>query len=397
MFIERKMSETLHVVMGEYPIVTISGPRQSGKTTLAKKCLSDYGYVNLEDPDSAEFARFDPKGFLRQYPAPLIIDEVQRVPELMSSLQVAVDGHRDKMGQYVLTGSHQSLLKEKVSQSLAGRTAILDLLPLSLAELGSIADGLSADEIMLKGFMPEIYRQGVEPSRYYRNYLCTYVERDVRMMVNIRNLAAFEKFLRLLAGRVGQLVNLSQLSVEVGVTSTTLNEWLSILEASYIVYRLKPYFGNYSKRLVKTAKLYFTDVGLATHLLGISTAEQMGRDPLRGSLFENMVVMDAVKQFMNRDDDAQFYFMRTQTGFEIDLLIESGGRLQPVEIKSAATCRDALAANLRRFAKEEALTALPVLVYDGEEYPERQGVKWVNFRKFMPGGEEPDESIATRG
>ena len=383
MFIERKMSETLHVVMDEYPIVTISGPRQSGKTTLAKKCLSDYGYVNLEDPGSAEYARFDPKGFLRQYPAPLIIDEVQRVPELMSSLQVAVDGRRDKMGQYVLTGSHQSLLKEKVSQSLAGRTAILDLLPLSLAELGAIADGLSADEIMLKGFMPEIYRQGVKPSRYYRNYLRTYVERDVRMMVNIRNLAAFEKFLRLLAGRVGQLANLSQLSVEVGVSSTTLNEWLSILEASYIVYRLKPYFGNCSKRLVKTAKLYFTDVGLAAHLLGISTAEQLGRDPLRGSLFENMVVMDAVKQFMNRDEDARFYFMRTQTGFEIDLLIESGGRLQPVEIKSAATCRDALAANLRRFAKEDALTALPVLVYDGEEYPERQGVEWVNFRKFM--------------
>ena len=205
MYIEREMAETLHAVMGEYPIVTVSGPRQSGKTTLVRKCLPEYGYVNLEDPDSADFARSDPKGFLLRYPAPLIIDEVQRVPELMSSLQVSVDARRDVMGQYVLTGSHQLLLREKVSQSLAGRTAILDLLPLSLSEMGAIAEGMTADEIMYRGFMPEIYRQSVSPSRYYRNYLRTYVERDVRMMVNIRNLAMFEKFLRLLAGRIGQL------------------------------------------------------------------------------------------------------------------------------------------------------------------------------------------------
>ena len=383
MYIERKMAETLHGVMGEYPVVTVSGPRQSGKTTLARKCLPEYGYVNLEDLDSAEFARSDPKGFLLRHPAPLIIDEVQRVPELMSSLQVAVDARRDIMGQYVLTGSHQSLLREKVSQSLAGRTAILDLLPLSLAEMGGIAAGMSADEIMYRGFMPEIYRQGLAPSRYYRNYLRTYVERDIRTMVNIRNLAAFEKFLRLLAGRIGQLANLSQLSVEVGVSSTTLGEWLSILEASYIVIRLTPYFGNFAKRLVKTAKFYFTDVGLAAHLLGISTAEQLSRDPLRGSLFENLIVMDAVKWFKNRDENAQFHFLRTQTGFEIDLLIETAGRLRPVEIKSSSTCRDSLASNVRRFAREEATAENPTLVYDGEDYPERLGVEWVNFRRFM--------------
>ena len=383
MYIERKMAETLHGVMGEYPVVTVSGPRQSGKTTLARKCLPEYGYVNLEDLDSAEFARSDPKGFLLRHPAPLIIDEVQRVPELMSSLQVAVDARRDAMGQYVLTGSHQSLLREKVSQSLAGRTAILDLLPLSLAEMGGIAAGMSADEIMYRGFMPEIYRQGLAPSRYYRNYLRTYVERDIRTMVNIRNLAAFEKFLRLLAGRIGQLANLSQLSVEVGVSSTTLGEWLSILEASYIVIRLTPYFGNFAKRLVKTAKFYFTDVGLAAHLLGISTAEQLSRDPLRGSLFENLIVMDAVKWFKNRDENAQFHFLRTQTGFEIDLLIETAGRLRPVEIKSSSTCRDSLASNVRRFAREEATAENPTLVYDGEDYPERLGVEWVNFRRFM--------------
>jgi len=383
MYIERQMGGTLQGVMDEYPIVTVSGPRQSGKTTLVKKCLDEYGYVNLEDSDSAEFARSDPKGFVKRYPAPLVIDEVQRVPELMSSLQVAVDARRDAMGQYVLTGSHQSLLRENVSQSLAGRTAILDLLPLSLVELGGITEGMNADEIMLRGFMPEIWRHGVSPSRYYRNYLRTYVERDVRTMVNIRNLAMFEKFLRLLAGRIGQLVNLSQLSVEVGVSSTTLAEWLSVLEASYIIYRLAPYFGNFSKRLVKTQKFYFVDVGLAAHLLGISTAEQLSRDPLRGNLFENLVVMDAVKWYKNRDDDAQFYFLRTQTGFEIDLLVESAGRLMPVEIKSASTCRDALASNVRRFAKEEAMTERPTLVYDGEDYPDRQGIRWVNFRRFM--------------
>ena len=383
MYIERQMSGTLQCVIGEYPIVTVSGPRQSGKTTLVRKCLGEYGYVNLEDFDSEEFARSDPKGFLMRYPAPLVIDEAQRVPELMSSLQVAVDSRRDAMGQYVLTGSHQLLLKEKVSQSLAGRTAILDLLPLSLAELGTVADGMDADEIMFRGFMPEIWRQGVSPSRYYRNYLRTYVERDVRAMVNIRNLAMFEKFLRLLAGRIGQLANLSQLSVEVGVSSTTLAEWLSVLEASHIVYRLAPYFGNFSKRLVKTQKFYFTDVGLAAHLLGISTAAQLSRDPLRGSLFENLVVMDAVKWYKNRDEDAQFYFLRTQTGFEIDLLVESAGKLMPVEIKSASTCRDALASNVRRFAREEAAAENPTLVYDGEDYQTRQGVKWVNFRRFM--------------
>lgn len=383
MYIERKMAETLCNVMGEYPVVTVSGPRQSGKTTLVKNCLSEFGYVNLEDPDSAEFARSDPKGFLRRYPAPVTIDEAQRVPELMSSLQVAVDARRDVMGQYVLTGSHQSLLREKVSQSLAGRTAILDLLPLSLAEMGPVADGMSADEIMYKGFMPEIYRHGVAPSRYYRNYLRTYVERDVRAMANIRDLALFEKFLRLLAGRVGQLANLSQLSVEVGVSSTTLAGWLSILEASYIVFRLTPYFGNFAKRLVKTAKFYFTDVGLAAHLLGISSAEQLALNPLRGSLFENLAVMDAVKRFKNIDEDAQFHFLRTQTGFEIDLLIETAGRLRPAEIKSTATCRDSLASGLRRFAREEPAVERPTLVYDGEDYPERQGVEWVNFRRFM--------------
>ena len=383
MYIERQMSGTLQRVMEEYPIVTVSGPRQSGKTTLVRKSLCEYGYVNLEDSESAEFARSDPKGFLMRYPAPLVIDEVQRVPELMSALQVAVDSRRDEMGQYVLTGSHQSLLKEKVSQSLAGRTAILDLLPLSLVELGAVADDLGTDEIMLQGFMPEIWRHGVSPSRYYRNYLRTYVERDVRMMLNIRNLAMFEKFLRLLAGRIGQLANLSQLSVEVGISSTTLAEWLSVLEASHIVYRLAPYFGNFSKRLVKTQKFYFTDVGLAAHLLGISTTMQLSRDPLRGSLFENLVVMDAVKWYKNHDEDAQFYFLRTQTGFEIDLLVESEGKLMPVEIKSASTCRDALASNVRRFTREEAMVENPTLVYDGEDYQTRQGIRWVNFRRFM--------------
>jgi len=383
MYIKRKMCEILQCVMGEYPIVTVSGPRQSGKTTLVRKCLGEFGYVNLEDPDSAEFARNDPKGFLMRYRAPLVIDEAQRVPELMSSLQVSVDSRRDVMGQYVLTGSHQSLLREKVAQSLAGRTAILELLPLSLAELGSIAEGMDADEIMFRGFMPEIWRQGVSPSRYYRNYLRTYVERDVRAILNIRNLAMFEKFLRLMAGRIGQLANLSQLSVEVGVSSTTLAEWVSVLEASHIVYRLSPYFGNFSKRLVKTQKFYFTDVGLAAHLLGISTTTQLSHNPLRGNLFENLVVMEAVKWYKNRDEDAQFYFLRTQTGFEIDLLIEAEGKLIPVEIKSASTCRDALASNVCRFVREEATAENPMLVYDGEDYQSRQGVKWVNFRRFM--------------
>ena len=329
MYIERQMSGTLRCVMDEYPIVTVSGPRQSGKTTLVRKCLGGYGYVNLEDSDTAEFARSDPKGFLMRYPAPLVIDEVQRVPGLMSSLQVAVDSRRDAMGQYVLTGSHQSLLRENVAQSLAGRTAMLDLLPLSLAELGAVADGMDADEIMLRGFMPEIWRQGVSPSRYYRNYLRTYVERDVRAMVNVRNLAMFEKFLRLLAGRIGQLANLSQLSVEVGVSSTTLGEWLSVLEASYITFTLPCYYRNFGKRFVKAPKVYFTDVGLCCHLLGIRDPQQVDRDPAFGGLFEN-IVAEAIK----KSGGELYYYRREDSRLKEDFFLRSRSNIVPIEVKA---------------------------------------------------------------
>lgn len=381
--IPRKIENSLREALDEYPVVTIFGPRQSGKTTLAKSCCPGFGYVNLEEQEESELAAADPKAFFLRHPAPVVIDEIQRVPSLVSQIQVAVDADRARCGRFVLTGSHQTALAEAVDESLAGRTAILELLPLSLDELGE-GKRAATDELLFRGFMPELHAARKNPARYYRNYLRTYVERDVRRLVNVRDLILFERFVALLAGRIGQTVNFSSLAGETGVSSATVSSWLSVLEASFLVYRLKPWFSNVSKRFVKSPKIYFAETGLAAHLLGIRTPAQLATHPLRGALFENMCVMDVRKRFLNAGEDAPLSFLRTEKGFEIDLLIHEASGIRPVEIKSAMTFNRNLVRNLEAFAREEPAASSPVLLYDGSPIPSfgNRNVSVLNFRDW---------------
>ena len=287
--IKRKIALELLKLLAEYPVVTILGPRQAGKTTLAKNVLNTYEYCNLEAPEIRAFATDDPKGFLAQFKKNVILDEIQRVPELLSYIQVIVDSEV-RNGQFVLTGSHQLALHEAISQSLAGRTGILNLYPFSIDEL-SAADIFLGDyeHYIFQGFLPRIYDQHQRPTQAYSNYYQTYVERDVRQLINLKDIALFEKFIKLIAGRVGQLMDYSSLANDVGVSANTIKEWLSILEASFIVYKLSPYFENFGKRVVKSPKYYFMDTGLLAFLLGIEKASQVSRDPLVGQLFENLM------------------------------------------------------------------------------------------------------------
>ena len=261
--INRELKATLLHEVTLYPVITLLGPRQSGKTTLVRECFPDYAYVNLEDRQAREIALTDERKFFSLYPPPVIIDEIQRVPTLASYVQVLVDANRDRMGAFVLTGSQQPKLAEAVSQSLAGRTSVLSLMPFTVHELTKSAICPTTDELLLRGFMPDVHVRNVPPSSYYRNYFQTYVERDLRQLVNIKHINLFERFMTLLAGRVGQIVNLASLASETGVSAMTISEWISILEAAFLVFKLPPYFSNVSKRVVKSPKIYFTDVGLA--------------------------------------------------------------------------------------------------------------------------------------
>lgn len=385
--IDRTISEYVLQEASSYPVVTILGPRQAGKTTLAKTCFPKHRYVNLEDPPTRELALTDELKFFALYPPPLIIDEIQRVPQLASSVQVMVDRDRDRMGAFVLTGSQQPRLAEAVSQSLAGRTSVLSLMPLTVGELDGAGIRPTTDELLLRGFMPDVHVRKIPPSSYYRNYFQTYVERDIRQLINLKNLSLFERFITLLAGRVGQIVNNSSLAGETGVSATTICEWLSILEASFLVFRLPPHFSNVSKRMVKSPKVYFTDVGLAAWLLGLETAEQVSRDPLRGQLFENMVVSDVRKQAFNAGHSPRLSFLRTEKGFEVDLIVSRGTTIQPVEIKSAMTYHESFAANLRKLAAADKTAVRPCVVYDGEAAIPSVGendVSACNFRAFAP-------------
>ncbi len=347
--IRRTLEAQALKLASQFPVLTIVGPRQAGKTTLARSVFSDHAYANLEEPETRALAGADPKAFMARHPGLVIFDEIQRVPELLSSIQVEVDANPD-MGRYILTGSHQTELQQAISQSLAGRTAILQLLPFAIEELGTTAPK-SLDELMLKGFLPRIYDAGQDPTQAYRAYFQTYVERDLRQLVEVKNLALFQRFMRLCAGRVGQLFNANALAGEVGVSNHTIEHWISALEASYLVIRLQPYFENFNKRLVKTPKLYFTEVGLATYLLGIETSEQLSRDPLRGGLFENLVIMELLKARMHRGREPGLYYLRDHKGNEIDALLTRGRDLVSVEIKSAQTFHPSMANKLNLFRR----------------------------------------------
>jgi predicted AAA+ superfamily ATPase len=364
--ITRAITPELVTLLGEYPVVTILGPRQAGKTTLARYGLEGFAYSNLESPEVREFARADPRAYLAQFRERVIIDEIQHVPELLSYLQVQVDEDPRK-GRFILTGSHQMEVRQAITQSLAGRTAILNLLPLSIAELAGA--GVRFDsfaDYALHGFLPRIHDQGQRPTTAYSNYYQTYVERDVRQIVRLKDASLFEKLMRLLAGRVGQLVDYSSLANDVGVDAKTIRHWISILEASFLLFKLPPYFENFGKRAIKSPKLYFTDVGLLCYLLGIREAGQVTRDPLVGGIFENLVVMECVKARYNRGEPADFWFFRDSNGNEVDLVWQDGRALAAAEIKSASTFSMSLLKGLGRFRGIVPQFSRGVLVYDGD-------------------------------
>jgi hypothetical protein len=364
--IQRDILRELKAVAVEYPVVTIVGPRQSGKTTLAGMVFKKKPYCSLEDPDTAQLAANDPRGFLGQFPDGAVLDEIQRAPHLLSYLQTIVDRQPKRKGLFILTGSHQPQLHSGISQSLAGRTALLTLMPLSIAELRLFKIRPRAFQCMLNGFYPRIYNDGLNPSRFYKNYFATYVERDVRQILNIKDLSAFQKFLRLLAGRIGQLINYSSLANDTGVSSVTIRHWCSILKASYIIYELRPYYRNFNKRLVKAPKIYFTDVGLAAYLLGLSSTDQIKRDPCRGGLFENLVIMDIYKSMVNAGQEPDLYFFRDTNGNEVDLLIARGRELIPVEIKSSETYSPDFLKGIEYFKKTAGQNYKGFVIYAGD-------------------------------
>jgi len=381
--ITRKIEPVIQRLMREYPAVTIFGPRQCGKTTLALTLYPDFSYANLEDLQNRRLAEEDPYEFFIRYPEPVIIDEIQRVPSLLSLVQVRID-ERKKMGQYIITGSQQIRLQNSVSQSLAGRTALVNLLPLSLDELANVGIVLDRDQQLVSGFMPYLFQSsGRTPSDYYRSYLTTYVERDVASVGAVHDLSRFINFLTLLAGRCGQLVNNSALSGEVGVSSTTIGSWLSILQASHLIYLLKPWSTSRTSQVVKTPKVYFCDVGLAAHLLNIENPSQMNRDPLMGNLFENMVVMEAVKARYNDGKSDQLFFFRNSNGVEVDLLVSRQRKVIPYEVKSGRTMDNKHTANIRKFIAlyPDDTGESGGIVYSGDSVEKFKGFIYRNFHE----------------
>ncbi len=365
--INRTLQTKLVEMTRKYPIVTLTGPRQSGKSTLLRNSFPDYRYVSLEDPDMRSFAIEDPRGFLATYPDKTIIDEAQRVPSLFSYIQTHTD-RENREGMFLLAGSHNFLLMEHINQSLAGRTAVLKLLPFSHAEMreGGILPQ-SVDEEIFKGSYPRLYDKDIAPTDYYPFYIQTYVERDIRLMKNIGDLNKFVRFIKLCAGRIGQLLNQSSLANECGVAVTTISTWISILEASYICYLLKPDHNNYAKRLVKTPKLYFHDTGLACALLGIQKPEQVSNHFLRGGLFENMVINEFTKSSYNRGEEPNLTFWRDSTGNEVDLLNYADGRPLAYEIKSGATFSTDYFKGISKWAKLSGADATQCFaLYNGD-------------------------------
>lgn len=366
--IERALTSKLIELAGKYPVVTLTGPRQSGKSTLLKHTFSNYRYVSLEDIDMREFATSDPRGFLSTYSDHTIIDEAQRVPNLFSYIQTHVDAVNEP-GMYLLAGSHNFLLMEQVSQSLAGRSAILKLLPFShdeMANAGILPSSINAE--IFQGSYPRLYDKDIHPNDYYPFYIQTYVERDVRQIKSIGDLSKFIRFIKLCAGRIGQLINFSSLANECGISLPTLNSWLSVLEASYICYQLKPDWNNFAKRLIKSPKLYFYDTGLACSLLDIRSEEQLTTHFLRGGLFENMVINSFVKRSWNSGQETDLRFWRDSQGNEVDLLVYDSGSLpKAYEIKSSATFMTDFFKGLSKWAALSNATPIDLhVIYGGE-------------------------------
>ena len=379
--IYRKLTATLQRLAKTFPVIAITGPRQSGKTTLAKAVFADKPYITLEDPAERAFALEDAKGFLHRFRDGAIFDEAQRWPDLFSYLQGMVD-EEPIPGKFILTGSQQFGLLAGVSQSLAGRVGMTALLPLSISELPAASQSsLSLDTLLIKGSYPALHVRDISPADWFASYIATYIERDIRQVLRVHDLSVFQRFVRLCAGRNGQLLNLNALAGETGVSQKTARSWLSVLESSYIVHLLPPYFRNFGKRLIKTPKLYFLDQGLACWLLGIRSHEHLALHPMRGAIFESFIISEFLKSRYNRGLPPDLYFWRDNNGLEADIVFERGTKLQPVEIKSGQTITgDSIRAGLKaaRFAGEEALQ--PWLIYAGDDSYERNGVTIMSWR-----------------
>ena len=390
-YIPRNAQKILRDFANQFPVLVITGPRQSGKTEIVRKVFQDKPYVSLENMDTRDFATADPRGFLSQYKTGAVFDEAQRVPSLFSYLQGIIDENK-KSGQYILTGSQQFGLMSGINQSLAGRVAKVSLLPFTFDELQQVGKApKSVEEVLFKGLYPPVYDRGYSPEVWFNNYIDTYVERDIRQLINVRDLSSFQRFLSMCAARTGQILNLSSLANDCGITHSTAKAWISVLEASYIVHLLQPHHKNFNKRIIKSPKLYFYDTGVAVRLLNIEHEEQLKTHSMRGALFEAWVISELLKYRFNQGKRSDLYFWRDKTGNEVDVLLDHGEQLYPIEIKSGQTVTKDYFKNLERYMTY-AGCAVPfsTLIYAGTDKQSREKTTVAGWQDMMSVRQEMD-------